>query len=337
MSSIPGRARRLESAVSTCLLAILLLIGVGVFLKQFDVDMSRFGIGPGTGPELEIPPDLASFVPVSVEAISETEIYDSENLYEKIDGRAALYLDSGFKKLFAQRFVSKDDKNLIMELYLYDMGNVRGAFSVYGVQRRADVNALPAFPVSYAYRTSNALYLVHGKYYIELVGFSESAELLGAMIETAQKIQANLAADSDTEIAELSLFPTENFVQGSVKLYLTNGLAFEGLTDTFTARYKVGDQIVTAFLSKRASAKEARTIAESYYKFLINNDGVGKPTTDKVLEGNIIVFHHETFDTFEIVLSIGAFVTGVHEAESQEFAEKLALRLVNKLSKAANQ
>ena len=337
MSSIPGRARRLESAVSTCLLAILLLIGVGVFLKQFDVDMSRFGIGPGTGPELEIPPDLASFVPVSVEAISETEIYDSENLYEKIDGRAALYLDSGFKKLFAQRFVSKDDKNLIMELYLYDMGNVRGAFSVYGVQRRADVNALPAFPVSYAYRTSNSLYLVHGKYYTELVGFSESAELLGAMIETAQKIQANLAADSHTEIAELSLFPTENFVQGSVKLYLTNGLAFEGLTDTFTARYKVGDQIVTAFLSKRASAKEARTIAESYYKFLINNDGVGKPTTDKVLEGNIIVFHHETFDTFEIVLSIGAFVTGVHEAESQEFAEKLALRLVNKLSKAANQ
>jgi len=162
-------------------------------------------------------------------------------------------------------------------------------------------------------------------------------DVLGAMIETAQKIQANLAADSDTEIAELSLFPTENFVQGSVKLYLTNGLAFEGLTDTFTARYKVGDQIVTAFLSKRAGAEEARNVAESYCKFLIDNGGAAKPATDKILEGNIIVFHHETFNTFEIVLSIGAFVTGVHEAESQELAEKLALRLVNKLSKAANQ
>jgi len=337
MSLMPGRARRLESAISICLLAVLILIGLVVFVKQSYVDMGRFGIGPPTGPELEIPPDLASFVPAGVEAISETEIYDSENLYEKINGRAALYTDSGFKKLFAQRFVSKDDKNLIMELYLYDMGNVRGAFSVYGVQRRADVNALPAFPVSYAYRTSNALYLVHGKYYIELVGFSESAELLGAMIETAQKIQANLAADSDTEIAELSLFPTENIVQGSVKLHLTNGLAFEGLTDTFTARYKVGDQIVTAFLSRRASAEEARNVAESYCKFLIDNGGAAKPATDKILEGNIIGFHYETYDTFEIVLSIGAFVIGVHEAQSQELAEKLALRLVNKLSKAANQ
>ena len=337
MSSKPGRAKRLESAISICLLAILLLIGLGVFVKQFDVDMSRFGIEAATVPEFEIPPDLASFVPAGFETLSKTEIYDSENLYEKINGRAALYTDSGFKKLFTQRFASKDDKNLIMELYLYDMGNVRGAFSVYGVQRRADVDALPRFPVSYAYRTSNALYLVHGKYYVELIGFSESDKLLIAMMETGQKIRTNLAADSDTEIAELNLFPPDNIVQGSAKLYLANGLEFEGLTDTFTARYKFGDQIVTAFLSKRADAKQAQNVAESYCKFLVDNGGVDKPTTDKVLEGNIISFHYETYDTFEIVLSIGVYVVGVHEAESQELAEKLALRLVNKLSKAENQ
>jgi hypothetical protein len=44
MSSIPGKAKRLESALSVCLLAILLLIGLAVFFKQFDVDMDRFGI-----------------------------------------------------------------------------------------------------------------------------------------------------------------------------------------------------------------------------------------------------------------------------------------------------
>lgn len=335
---MPGRAKRLESAVSICLLAVLFLIGLGMFIRQSRVDMSRFGMEAAVAPKSEIPFDLGSLTPAGFETRSRTETYDSGNLYEKINGKAGLYLDSGFKKLITQRFVHKDDKDLIMELYLYDMGNVRGAFSVYGVQRRADVNALPAFPVSYAYGTSNALYLVHGKYYIELVGFSESAELLGAMMQTVQKIRANLAADSDIEIAELSLFPTEDIVQGSVKLYLTDGLAFEGLTDTFTARYKVGDQTITAFLSKCASAEEAHNVAESYCKFLIDNGGATvKPATDKISAGKIIVFHYETFDTFEIVLSIGAFVVGVHEAESQELAEKLALKLVNKLSRAENQ
>jgi len=337
MSLMPGRARRLESAISICLLAMLLLIGVGVFLKQFDVDMGRFGIETAAVPKSEISLDLGSLVPAGFETLSKTEIYDSANLYEKINGKASLYLESGFLKLFTQRFVSKDDKNLIMELYVYDMANIRNAFSVYGVQRRMDVDALSVFPVAYAYRTGNALYLVHGKYYIELVGFSESHRLFEAIMETAQKIQANFAVDRDSEIAELNLFPADNIVPGSIKLYLANGLEFEGLTDTFTAQYRFGGQIVTGFLSKRAGPKEARNIVERYYKFLIDNGGAVKPATDKILEGKIVVFHYETCDAFEIMLSTGPFVVGVHEAQSQELAEKLALRLVNKLSKAVNQ
>jgi hypothetical protein len=35
------------------------------------------------------------------------------------------------------------------------------------------------------------------------------------------------------------------------------------------------------------------------------------------------------------VLSSGPFVVGIHEAENQESAEKLALRLLNKLNEVA--
>jgi len=337
MSLRPGRAKRLESAVSTCLLAVILLIGLGVFLKQFDVDMSRSGVGAAAVPTSDIPADFGSLMPAGFKKLSKIEVYNSENLYEKIDGKASLYLESGFLKLFTQRFVSKDDRNLVMELYVYDMANIRNAFSVYGVQRRADVDALSLFPVSYAYRTSNALYLVHGRYYIELVGFSESDRLFEAIIETAQKIQANFAVDGDSKVAELNLFPADNLVPGSIKLYLANGLEFEGLTNTFTAQYRSGSQIVTGFLSKRANPKEARNVVERYYKFLIDNGGTVKPTTDKIPEGKIVVFHYETSNAFEIMLSTGPFVVGVHEAQSQELAEKLALRLVNKLSRTVNQ
>ena len=284
MGSVPGRAKRLESVISICLLAILSLIGVGVFIKQSNYNMSRYGIDTAAIPKLEtqnskseIPFKLSSLAPAGFEMLSKVEVYNPENLYEKIDGKAPLYTESGFKELSTQRFVSTSDRNLWMELYIYDMGTVKNAFSVYSVQKRAESEAFP--PMQLAYKTGNALYFVHGKYYIELVGSSESGELFKAIAEAARKIQANLAVDHDTRIAELALFPQENLVPGSIKLYLANAFGFERLTDTFTAKYRTGNETVTAFLSKRADSKDAEAIAESYRNFLIENGAVIKNTT----------------------------------------------------------
>lgn len=331
MGSIRRRTRRLESAISIFLLTILFIIGVGVFVKQFDYDNSRFGIETAAAPKLEIAFDLGSLTPAGFETLSKTEGYNSENLYEKIDGKAPLYTESGFQELLTRRFVSKDRKNLMTELYVFDMGNIKNAFSVFSVQRRPDADITSLFLPSFGYRTSNALYFVHGKYYVELVGFSESGELFKAMVEVAQKIRRELPVDAVTEIAELSLFPPGDIVPGSFKLYLANAFGFEGLTDTFTARYKFGDETITAFISKRANPQDAKKVAKSYYEFLIDNGGFARQTANKAIEGKIVDF----YDTTEIVFAIGPFVAGVHEAQEQSSAEKLASTLISKLGETA--
>jgi hypothetical protein len=328
MISMPGRARRLESTISICLLAILFLIGLVVFVKQSSVDMSRFGMEAAVAPKSEIPFDLGSLTPAGFETLSKTEIYDSENLYEKINGRAGLYTDSGFKKLFTQRFVNKNDENLWMELFVYDMGNVKNAFSVYSTQRRPDARALP--DTQFAYKTSNALFLARANYYVEVVGFSESAQLLSAMAELVEKILTELAPYSPI-IPELDLFPRENLIPGSTKLYLTDTFGFDGLTGTFAARYKIDDEVITAFLGRHQDSGNARKIAESYCDFLIQNGGSDKPTSNETLKA----FDAKVVDfvgTVEIVFAAGPFVAGVHEADNQHAAEKLAVVLMNKLS-----
>jgi len=311
-------------------LAVLFLIGLGVLIKQSRVDMSRFGIEAAAVPTSEILADLGSLTPAGFETASQTEIYDSENLYEKINGKAALYLDSGFKKLLTQRFANKNDSNLWMELFVYDMDNIANAFSVYSTQKRPDVEMLSFAYPRFHYKTGNSLYFVHGQYYVEVVGSSESTKLLSAMVEITQKISGALAADDDTSPLEvkMTLFPKENIVPGSIRLYLTSAFGFEGLTDTFVADYKCGDQTVTAFLSKRANAKEARMIAESCYQFLIDNGGVEKtiPLTG-LYPGKMIDIDGAT----EIILAIGPFVAGVHEAESYECAIEVASLLSGKL------
>ncbi|MCH8120977.1 MAG: hypothetical protein IIC00_14780, partial [Planctomycetes bacterium] len=266
MGSVPGRNKRLESAISVLLLTLLLLIGIGVFIRQFNVDMVRFGIDTTTAGLLseQIEPNtqepaLDALMPDGFKEFSEIETYDAGNLYEKINGKAPLYTESGFVKLFTRRLISKDDEKLWMELFVFDMTAVRNAFSLYSVQRRADADILSLFHTSFGYRTDNALYFVHGKYYIELVGSSESAQLSKAMIEIAQNTIVKLALDKVVkvaEIVELSLFPLEKLIPGSFKLYMANAFGFDGFTDIFTCRYKFGDETITTFLSKRPDQKD---------------------------------------------------------------------------------
>lgn len=333
MSSIPGKPKRLESALSICLLAILVLIGLAVLSKQFDVDMGRFGVqtisaGPSTE-EAQIAKaelkDLSSLAPSGFEAFSETETYTAEDLYEKIDGKAPLYIDSGFRKLFSQRFMNKDQEGLWMELFVYDMTNTRNAFSVYSMQRRTDAQIIPLFEPVSGYGTSNALYFVHGPYYVELIGSSESNDLSKAMAEICRKIPTQLVFKDDTEILELNLFPSENLVPGSVKLYLTDAFGSERLTDTFAAKYRFGDETITAFLSRRPSADEAVEVFEKYTKFLLDNGGKLIPAT------NPQVRFVDFYGTLEIVFVTGPFLFGIHEAENRELAEEVEEMILKKL------
>jgi hypothetical protein len=327
-------------------LAVLFLIAAGLFLKQSDFDMSQFGIDTAdSGPPSQksradsLETTLGTLAPTGFETLSESETYTEENLYEKINGKAPLYIESGFRQLFTQRFVSKDDENLWMELFLFDMGTAKNAFSVYSVQRRADAAPMSSVEdrnggraMQFAYRTTNASYFAIDKYYVELVGSAQSQELLEAMLAVAEKIPDRLAVAKDTEIAELRLFPQENIVPDSFKLHSAGVFGFEGLTDTFTARYMFGDNSLTAFLSRRRDAQEAQLVAESYYEFLIQNGGVDKPPLNKNIEAKVVEF----YGTTEIVFTIGPFLAGIHEAESQQTAEKLAEILINRLKEAVN-
>jgi hypothetical protein len=349
MGSVLSRNKRLESVVSVLLLAVLFLIGLGVFIKQArrvsggqaDVDMSRFGTEAqiaelsaqiqGVGVNKEEEPDLVSLAPIGFETLSKSELYVPDNLYEKINGKAPLYIESGFEKLFTQRFISKDDQNLWTELFVYDMAGIRNAFSVYSVQRRADADVLSLFHTSFGYKTTNALYFIHGKYYIELLGSAESPQLIKAMTDIAGNITGKLRVGEVGQIAELGLFPDENAVLGSAKLYLANAFGFDGLTDTFVCQYKLDSQSISAFLSKRLDSSGASVVAGSYRNFLIENGAGIKKAINKSLEGKVLDF----YDTIEIVLSTGPFVVGIHEAENQHSAEELAVRLIDKLSKAA--
>jgi hypothetical protein len=323
-------------------LGVLFLIGLCILAAQSNVDMGRFGMkvpideasAPKQGITGKEKAALESLAPPRFEASSTVETYTAENLYEKINGKADFYIDAGFESLSTQRFISRDSENLWMELFVYDMGSIRNAFSVYSRQRRPDVLTLP--DVRFGYKTANGSYFVHGKYYIELVGSAESQEITIAATQINRKIRTNLPVEQDAQIAELSIFAAENIIPDSFKLYISDTFGFAGLTNTFAGRYEIDGQIVTAFFSRRDNAQEARHIAQSYYSFLLESGCTDKATNNQTLK-NLGAEVIDSYGTTEIIFVTARFVAGVHEADNQQAAEKLAEALALKLSDIAEE
>jgi len=333
-----------ESVIGAVLLVVLCVTAGVIVVRQGQFDIGRFGIEPG---ELysEAPAEgsemaggdgltLSSLAGEGVVTLGDVETYSADTLYEKINGKSPLYIESGFKELRTQRFAVRENPELSMEMYLYDMGNARNAFSVYSRQKRPDAQL--ADDVRFGYKTSNAVYFAHGRYYAECVGYAESEELIEAMSGIAENLALRVPLSSEDEIGELALFPEKNLIAGSYKLYLANAFGYDGLTNTFAARYEIDGQQVTVFFSRCDDAKDAATVAASYQQFLLDNGAEVKSALSegiKGVEAGVLDFYGAT----EIVGSVGRFVAGIHEADEQGAAEKAAVMIIEKLRAVASE
>ncbi len=325
----PGRV---ETGVGFLILLILLGIAGGVVIKQSRYDESIFTVAlskDASSAETLVPAgasDLQEYLPEGMVILTPVETFGPGNLSEKIDGKAELYLSAGFLSLRSQRFVETGKPGRWLEVFVYDMGSMRNAFSVYSTQRRADAEDLAL--TQFAYGSANALFFLLGQYYVEIIAASEQ------MAEAMLAIGQNFIRENPTSaeaINEVAIFPKASMIPESVSLLAENVFGFSDLNNTFVAHYRFGETELTAFLSHRQSAQEAQDIASAYHQFLVENGGADVPMDVAIPDARLV----KLFDAFELVFVQGSFLAGVHEADSKDLAEQLALHLKNALAEAA--
>jgi hypothetical protein len=312
-------------------MAVLGVIAIGVFIKQYYYDPTVLVPGlpqsqtPGEFPLAPIPSsDLADFVPADMGVLSHLESFGPEDLFEKINGKAELYLSAGFLNLRCQRFERNADPQSWAEVFVYDMGTLRHAFAVYSAQSRAGAEPLDLTPFSY--RTTNALFWVHGRYYIELIASAPSDTMMESMLSFGKKFVRKTSVERET-IHELELFPRQHLEEGSIALLISDAFGFDEWENVFTASYNMEGERLIAFLSHQERPEDTVRLAEAYHAFLLKNGGTDVPLSAP-LTGAAVV---EILGTFELIFYHGQYVAGVREAQSREAAEKLALRLKHRL------
>lgn len=308
------------------ILVTLAAVAVGVEVKQrsFNAAVSAVSV---PGPTQNIPRETGpvSWLPPELQPLGKPESFSPDNLYDKIDGKAELYLAAGFHQLRCQRFALSAAPEQWLEWFVYDMGSLGNAFSVFSTQRRAEGRPLSLTP--YAYRTQNGLYLVCGNSYVEALGSTENIPLMDALLALARR-WVTAAPSNSARLIELDIFPAEDLVPNSQALEVVNAFGFDQFTNVFTAQYKLQGAEATAFVTQCSSVAAAQRLRSTYGAFLLANGGRA------LLGPNAAGDRFEIMGQTELCFSEGSFVAGVHSASAAEPAEQMAQRLRQRLAAA---
>ena len=325
------KASQRERLPGTGILAILLITVLWVWMQQAAINPAVVAMRPDirTAAESATPSaDLLATLPPGLTVMTPAERFDADNLYEKINGQAELYLSSGFVGLTSQRLVSTENPELWLEVFVYDMGSDRNAFAVYSRQRRDTSQPVPG--LSLAYRTPNALFVSYGALYIEIVAAVSSEQADAAM----QAIAASLtqaAPQPGNALIGMDWFPPDGRDPNSLTIISANAFGFEKLNQVTTVTYSLNDAEVTAFVSQRPTQAAAQHLADEFKAFLLAYGG-------RLLEaepGLPAAYSIEIMDTYDIIFTVGPYLAGVHEAWDRATAVELAQRLQKSLKEAA--
>lgn len=322
----PGKT---ETRLSMVVLTLLAIVCAGVILRQFEVNPGVVALRPESqlhakpsGSNLQALIDTAGS---SVSPFSLPEHFGPDTLYEKINGRADLYLSSGFTSLKTQRFSIDSPAGAWVEVFIYDMATPENAFSVFSMQRREGAQAADSVPN--AYRTENAQFLAHDRFYLEIIGTDASEALQQTIDQLARAfVQAHGGATA-AKAPGSELFPKIGFQAASLQLVSANAFGYEQMDSIYTAEYLIDGARVTAFVSDRLTAEAASALALEYRQTLVSY-GAGIIDAPLPVEGAAAI---QFFDAYEIVFSRGRYLAGVHEAGSLEAAAALAGQLAGHL------
>jgi len=134
-----------------------------------------------------------------------------------------------------------------VEVDLYDMGTLEGAYGVFMVQRGGQPPIRSVSVGFSACHDPNAICFWKGKYFARVLTLEEDEAAKTRRIEFAMALFSRLEGSVNPPRWAKS-FPENGLVEGSVRYNPVHVLGYEFLPAGFTADYKLGDQSAKAFI-----------------------------------------------------------------------------------------
>lgn len=328
-----------EVAFSVCFIGLVMLMGLWFAMRKDDFDPGERDISidvliaqsvedhlyepplkrwvdpsvvtAGLRVAVDLEPYPSSIIGEGWTLDSRLQEFNSENLYEKINGQADQYILFGFETLHFLA-ITNAAEGLDINLELYNMGTFANALGIFAAQRSEGTQVLQKDNAFY-YPTLAGAFGIVGSYYFKLSG-SENSEFI-----------REKALDF---VAEFS-----RSVRGDVQIPSSLTLLSQGLGLDFSAiEYQREDVFQYAFAKDFWFGKVPKEKGGRFFVHEADSEEAAAGLFEEILEehlfdlslvtreGNDVILQHDFLKNFSTLNQNGNYVFGIDGADSRESA-----------------
>lgn len=233
---------------------------------------------------LSLENSILDLMPLGWRLYDKIEIYSPQDMYEKINGSAEMYLAYDVSSMnFVSLETEKDEGGKYIDIFIFDMNSSLNAFGVYSIGRPSDVKKAGIGQGSYI--QDSGCYFWKGQYYIKIDVSEDSPNMESTVLTMAQKL-SELIPDRGEQPWGQKIFPENGRIKYSLKYFHTDLMGLDFISNTFIAKYDFSDMEVMVFVSRTESQDEAQKSLTMYREYVRE---FGKGFTQKEREDRKIL------------------------------------------------
>ncbi len=251
--------------------------------------------------------------------MGDTEFYNADNLFEKIDGRAPAYLNFNFQHLRCRSFSITGTSGSFVDVYEYRFDSPVNAFGMFSLER--DPKGEPLAFAPDGYESGMGFFFRQGPRYIQVMASDQNAKTLGLAKAIAADRAKFLPAD-DTGLDARRRLPVTGLDSATVQFVQENAQGQAFLKNVFQANYDFAGKKLPFFLMVTTPA-EAEAAWKSYQDF---SGQFGGKVTALPDVADARIFEAQNFGAWKVIFQrdgeIGGVVDAGDEAPARDFVEK---------------
>ena len=277
---------------------------------------------------------------VGASSEAKIETFNGENLYEKIDGRAASFQQFGVKGMAYTAYHPRGDESSDVQLYIFEMGDSLKARGKYDSEKSTDSE--PAKFGQEGYVSAKSVFFHRGPYYTQIIVAKEDDKLAAFALEIAKRVdeaQKALIGDSSADDAKSGPEATFALLPASGRhgepIYVAqDAFGYSFLSDVFMVDYEEVGVQWQGFLRPCATAADANKLLDQYVES-VKRDGakIDEIKTDGA-DRMVLAANSGLVD---ILFVKGNVLAGANGATKPEKAEAFAKGFAKTLPKEVKQ
>lgn len=265
----------------------------------------------------QTPQELHSFLPkvAGWTIVSDIEIFDRTNLYNRINGAAPLFFENNFEEMTSMEY-SKGDDYITIQAYRH--ATPEDAFGMYASERSNDMQYFDIGGEGQG--DAYGIFFFSGSIYVKMFSNNEGEDISKAMLAIAKGLADKIDADA-TYPNIFKRFPQEGKVLYSEAYFTQNYIGHEFLKPVYTANYNVDGKKFQLFLIDAKTHNGVESILKDYFAFT--------KQTSPLVEGKLMI--EDRYNGNIPVVWKGQYLMGAYDENGEDFPEAIYDFLINHL------